>query len=290
MIEARVKAEVEAKVKAEVERVKAEVKTDQEAKAEREVREKAEQEARFEARVKAEVDARAKKDKAEQEARLEARVKAEVDARAEKDKAEQGTKNDKAEKEARVKTEKEARAKAEKDMERDLKAANPVIMTKSSQAAAKAKLQFMFPGMRTESDGVASFVFDALERGVNVKFLKAVYAHTEKLFRDGTFNVHCSFPDGTPLCPAEKFEDVTTTHVVYLWVKELSVTGDRRLVDCPELLSSLGVSQADVGIPTFFVSHAWKGSFKALMLQTLAALRDASETDTFVWMDMWAVK
>ena len=132
-------------------------------------------------------------------------------------------------------------------------------------------------------------MLDALRRGVSLKFLKAVYAHTEKLFRDGTFNVHRSFPDGTVLGPARKFEDVTTTHVVYLWVKELSVTGYRRLVDCPELLSSLGVSQADVGIPTFFVSHAWKGSFKALMLQTLAALRDASETDTFVWMDMWAV-
>jgi hypothetical protein len=182
----------------------------------------------------------------------------------------------------------EARAQAEKDMEKNLKEANQVISTKSSQAAAKAKLQFMFPGMRTESE-VASFLFDALERGVNVKFLKALYANTEKLFRDGTFNVDRSFPDTTVVGPALTFEEVSTTHVVYLWVKEISVTGDRRLVDCPELLSSLGVSQADVGIPTFFVSHAWKGSFKALMVQTLAALRDVSETDTYVWMDMWAV-
>jgi len=144
--------------------------------------------------------------------------------------------------------------------------------------------------MERNPEALGPFTFDALRRGVNVKFLKAIHAHVKKLFRDGRFSVYHKFDDGTVLKPALKFDDVSTTHVVYLWVKEASVTGDSRLVDCPELLSSLGVSQADVGIPTFFVSHAWKGSFKALMLQTLAAIRDASETDTFAWMDMWAVK
>jgi hypothetical protein len=143
--------------------------------------------------------------------------------------------------------------------------------------------------MEKNPEALGPFTFDALRRGVNVKFLKAIYAHVKKLFRDGTFNANHEFNDGTVLKPAVNFEDVSTTHVVYLWVKEASVTGDSRLVDCPELLSSLGVSQADVGIPTFFVSHAWKGSFNTLIVQTLGALRDVSETETYIWMDMWAV-
>jgi len=131
-------------------------------------------------------------------------------------------------------------------------------------------------------------VLDAVKNGVNLVFAKKMLAHVEKLFNDGYFNKDRKFEDGTKLEPVHKFEDLTTTHVVYLWVKDESVTGDKRLVDCPDTIPGL-FQQADVGKPSYFISHAWMGSFKKLMTETIAFLRSASETKTFVWMDMWAV-
>ena len=76
--------------------------------------------------------------------------------------------------------------------------------------------------------------------------------------------------------------------VVYLWIKEISVTGDRRLVDCPDLLPDL-VDVKDVGIPNYFISHAWMGSFKKLLTTVLHFLDAASKENTFVWIDCVAV-
>ena len=95
---------------------------------------------------------------------------------------------------------------------------------------------------------------DAVLRGVNLKFVKSLLSHTENLFKKGHFNVSKKFDDGTELNPVDKFEDLTTTHLVYLWIKEPSVTGDKRLVDCPDALPGL-FEPCDVGQPSYFISH-----------------------------------
>ena len=78
-----------------------------------------------------------------------------------------------------------------------------------------------------------------------------------------------------------KFADLTTGDVVHKWVK--LVTGDRRLADCPEL-----VDAADVGVPSHFVSHAWRGSFAKLVATVEGFLRNAP-VETLVWIDCFAV-
>ena len=138
----------------------------------------------------------------------------------------------------------------------------------------------------SDPDATDSLLLAAVRNGVNLKFIKRMLAHVEKMFNDGYFNVERKF-EGTDL-PVAKFEDLTTTHVVYQWVKDKSVTADKRLVDCPDALPGL-FDCSDVGQPTYFISHAWKGSFKKLMTEVLAFLTNASETNTYVWMDMWAV-
>ena len=78
-----------------------------------------------------------------------------------------------------------------------------------------------------------------------------------------------------------KFADLTTGDVVHKWVK--LVTGERRLADCPN-----PVDAADVGVPSHFVSHAWRGSFEKLVAAVEGPLRNAP-VGTVVWVDCFAV-
>ena len=137
-------------------------------------------------------------------------------------------------------------------------------------------------------DMVDSILMDAVRRGVNLRFVKKLLVHVEKLFDQGHFNLSRKFEDGTELSPPLSFDDLSTTHVVYLWIKEQSVTGERRFVDCPELFPDL-FEPSDVGVPQYFISHAWSGSFKKLLTSVLAFLKDASDTETYVWIDQLAV-
>ena len=61
------------------------------------------------------------------------------------------------------------------------------------------------------------------------------------------------------------------------------MTGNKRFADCHEL-----IDPAQVGIPTYFISHAWKGSFYKLLTEVIQFLRHAS-LDTKVWIDIFAV-
>jgi hypothetical protein len=157
------------------------------------------------------------------------------------------------------------------------------IITSDPKAATRKEAQ-----TSNDPDATDSLLLAAVRNGVNLKFIKHILAHVEKKFNEGYFNVDRRFEDGTVLKPVDQFEDLTTTHVVYLWVKDKSVTADKRLVDCPDAFKGI-FDRSDVGKPTYFISHAWKGSFKKLMTEVLAFLTHASETDTYVWMDMWAV-
>jgi hypothetical protein len=155
--------------------------------------------------------------------------------------------------------------------------------TKARKEAQEARIVSLFG-----SELASSILMDAVRRGINLKFVKKLLAHVERLFNEGYFNVERRFEDGTVLKPVDLFEDLTTTHVVYLWVKEQSVTGESRFVDCPDIFPDLFDAE-DVGSPQYFISHAWSGSFKKLLTSVLAFLKDASETNTFVWIDQFAV-
>ena len=66
-------------------------------------------------------------------------------------------------------------------------------------------------------------------------------------------------------CPAVRsLEELTTTQLVHLWVKREDVTGTRRMID-----------PADVGPPTYFISHAWMSTVAKLLDTIVAFLANA---------------
>jgi hypothetical protein len=72
------------------------------------------------------------------------------------------------------------------------------------------------------------------------------------------------------VCPAaHSFEDLTTTQLVHLWVKEQSVTGSSRLAEVADL-----IDPADIGPPAYFISHACRNA--ALNAALYAALKCCS--------------
>ncbi|GAX78217.1 hypothetical protein CEUSTIGMA_g5659.t1 [Chlamydomonas eustigma] len=79
------------------------------------------------------------------------------------------------------------------------------------------------------------------------------------------------------------YRKLTSTQLVYMWVKDKSVTSNRRLADCNHL-----VNPQDVGKPIYFISHAWLGTVSKLFDTIFSFLRSASE-DTQVWIDFVAV-
>ena len=70
---------------------------------------------------------------------------------------------------------------------------------------------------------------------------------------------------------------------MYKWVKDAAVTGVERLIDCPTFIDA-----KDIGVPTYFVSHAWKSPLVKLIDTVLDFLRDAPD-GTCVWIDVLAI-
>ncbi len=81
----------------------------------------------------------------------------------------------------------------------------------------------------------------------------------EELLRSGYF----LGPSG----PIDSINDLTTTMLVEQWIKKPETSGTSRLADVPEI-----ISPADIGTPTYFISHAWKGSFGVLVANLVRCL------------------
>ena len=100
----------------------------------------------------------------------------------------------------------------------------------------------------------------------------------------GRFKEDKSFPDGTHCKGTMKYEELTTTDIVYRYVKDESVTGKLRLID-----TGL-VAPEHKRMPSFFISHAWKGRFSMLLEEIFAyAEKHSLSDDTAVWIDVFSV-
>ena len=89
-------------------------------------------------------------------------------------------------------------------------------------------------------------------RGVSLGGIKKIFTFVRDKFDSGFFD-GCElkrFEDDTVLPAVTKFEELTTTHVVYLLIKDPSITGGKRMADCPE-----HIDPADVGPPAYFISR-----------------------------------
>lgn len=122
-------------------------------------------------------------------------------------------------------------------------------------------------------------------KGIKVSGLRKMEARVEALCLEGLFQEDRSYADGTVCKGTRDFDQLTTTDVVYGYVKSKEVTGIKRLADCPEL-----VDPTDIGIPSLFISHAWKGGFSKLCKEIYAHMKkhELSE-EIIVWLDVLAV-
>lgn len=136
-------------------------------------------------------------------------------------------------------------------------------------------------------------------KGITVRGLKKVAEKVKQLVIEGFFAQEKKYDDGT-ICPAvTEYDELTTTHVVYCWVK--NSTGDKRLADY--FMGDL-INPTDVGIPNYFISReyssfptsmpslrnflnhsdAWKGGFAKLVSEVLGYCEGKGLSDeTCVW-------
>jgi hypothetical protein len=121
-------------------------------------------------------------------------------------------------------------------------------------------------------------------KGVTLGGLRKLEVMVRQLHSSGFFSKKWISSDGkVSFPPVLTFEDLTTEQLVYRWVKSRDMTGDRRLADCPQ-----HINPADLGVPSYFISHAWKGTFAKLLRTIYAFLANASES-TRVWIDCIAI-
>jgi len=120
---------------------------------------------------------------------------------------------------------------------------------------------------------------EATQRGLSIRGVHKLEVLVKQLVADrqifGTFQGKAYVVDD--------YEQLTTTQFVFGWVKRVGVTGTERLADCRRF-----IDPSDLGVPKYFISHAWKGSFAKLLRETLAYLKSASH-GTCVWIDCVAV-
>lgn len=123
---------------------------------------------------------------------------------------------------------------------------------------------------------------ETTQRGISVKGLRIVDNTIRELTQQGRFSEDRQI-DGTLFHGTSDYDKVKTTQVVYMWVKK--DTGDKRLADCPLLVPS-----EEIGMPKYFVSHAWKGSWSKLLNVVFDFVKEKSlPEDTKFWLDCVSV-
>lgn len=122
-------------------------------------------------------------------------------------------------------------------------------------------------------------------KGVTVTGLQRMAERVKTLCQEGFFSEDRAFTDGTVCYGTRDYEALTTTQVVYQFVRDEDVSGSLRLADCASI-----VDPADLGRPSFFISHAWKGTFAHLLRQVFRYCEENNIEETVrFWLDVLAV-
>ena len=120
------------------------------------------------------------------------------------------------------------------------------------QARSKATFDKILLLYGTDATNPEVLKYQAVLRGISLGGIKKFLAFTRAQFNSGFFDgcLIRKFSDGTVLNPVQDFEDLTTTHVVYMLIKDPVITGSKRMADCPE-----HIDPSDVGPPAYFISR-----------------------------------
>ena len=123
----------------------------------------------------------------------------------------------------------------------------------------------------------------ATAKGISLRELLRIEAKVKHEVAMGRFRHVDEKFQPIPDKPITDYEELTTGDVVHQWVKLAEVTGTDRFADCAAL-----VDLAEIGLPAYFVSHAWKGRFAQLVRAVKQHLRNAPD-HTRVSIDCFAV-
>jgi hypothetical protein len=124
-------------------------------------------------------------------------------------------------------------------------------------------------------------------KGISIRGLEKLAGKIRKECANGRFSHDKDFSHDGKFCKGTtSYSLVTTTQVVYLYVKDKAVTGSKRLADCPDL-----IDREHIGPPTLFVSHAWDARWSAVVscVVDFANEKGMDKDSTYVWLDVVAV-
>lgn len=89
-------------------------------------------------------------------------------------------------------------------------------------------------------------------RGITLRGLRKLVGRIKEICAAGHFDQDVVINGAAFKGIEGDFARLTTTQLVYGWIKLETVTGHKRLADCSAL-----VDPEDVGVPSYFISHAW---------------------------------
>lgn len=87
-------------------------------------------------------------------------------------------------------------------------------------------------------------------KGVAVSGLRKMSERVRSLCGEGFFAEDRVFTDGTVIYGTRDYEALTTTQVVYQFVRDEEVSGSLRLADCATM-----IDPSDLGRPSYFISR-----------------------------------
>eukprot|EP00798_Chlamydomonas_sp_ICE-L_P032103 gene32103-16616_t len=123
-------------------------------------------------------------------------------------------------------------------------------------------------------------------KGISLGGLRKLRKQIEALCASGFFNEGGQVDDMNFAPGVESFKDLSTKQMIYMWVKQVTRPNTNThccLADMPDLFDP-----ADLGAPTYFISHAWNSSVSKLFDSIEGFLWSAADT-TCVWLDFVAI-
>lgn len=124
---------------------------------------------------------------------------------------------------------------------------------------------------------------ETCDKGISIEGLRKLKEIATRLCVEGRFAEDRHFDIFYP--GTTDYSKLTTTQFVSMWVKDKTVTGSRRLADCPEI-----IDEKFIGPPSVFVSHPWRGSLASLLEIIFDYARDKKlPPETKFWLDMVAI-
>ena len=148
----------------------------------------------------------------------------------------------------------------------------------------RQKSEFSATAVATSMDIEKPEALPTTTKGITISGLRKMKPVIQTECERGRFKEDRTYNDGTHSKGTMTYEELSTTDVVYKYVKDPRISGQLRLIDTGI------VAKEDIARPTFFISHAWKGRFSKLIDEIFThAEKNGLPDNTAVWIDVFSV-